>query len=148
VWSDDDKMKKSLAGLKYYETHEHHHKGVLLDSLSEDHRLKIAKSVVEHHDQKGRKSTDHQLARNRKNKANYRARQIEAVTETTDLNLIQKIYEHCPNGYHVDHITALAIGGKHHQDNLQYLPASENCRKSSNRDYDQSLAIRWQGLIN
>ena len=77
----------------------------------------------------------------------YRARQKNALREDTDLNLIKKIYEMCPEGYHVDHIQALAQGGAHHQDNLQYLPASENHRKCAGREYDVTLAIDWRTLV-
>ena len=77
----------------------------------------------------------------------YRARTRNAITESTDLLLIRKIYENCPEGYHVDHIIALAAGGNHHQDNLQYLPVSENCRKGKNRNYDASLVIHWKTIL-
>jgi hypothetical protein len=51
------------------------------------------------------------------------------------------------NSYHVDHIQALARGGAHHQDNLQYLPVSENCRKCADREYDKSKAIDWRTIV-
>lgn len=37
--------------------------------------------------------------------------------------------------YQVDHIVALANGGKHHQDNLQVLPARLNRQKSTKTEY-------------
>ena len=55
--------------------------------------------------------------------------------------------ENCLTGYHVDHIQALAKGGLHHQDNLQYLIIGENCRKGKDRDYDKSKALSWQEII-
>lgn len=77
----------------------------------------------------------------------YRARQRKAIPENADLGLIKRIYESCPPGYHVDHIHSLATGGLHHQDNLQYLPGPENCRKCADREYDVSLAIPWKTLV-
>jgi hypothetical protein len=77
----------------------------------------------------------------------YRARMYAATPDDVDRNLIKTIYENCPAGYHVDHIHSLSTGGAHHQDNLQYLPASENCRKCADRDYDHSLAIDWRTII-
>ena len=47
---------------------------------------------------------------------------------------IQKIYEGCPPGYHVDHEIPLhgkAVSGLHVESNLQYLPAQENARKAA-----------------
>jgi hypothetical protein len=77
----------------------------------------------------------------------YRARKKSAFSEEADLELIRKIYEYRPEGYHVDHIKALADGGLHHQDNLQYLPSFENCRKCAGRKYDETLAIDWRTIV-
>jgi len=77
----------------------------------------------------------------------YRARKKKAIMPDSDLNIIRLIYENCPPGYHVDHIQALARGGAHHQDNLQYLPVSENCRKCADREYDKSKAIDWRTIV-
>jgi hypothetical protein len=79
--------------------------------------------------------------------AKYRATKRNATPEDADLQLIKKIYEFCPEGYHVDHIIALARGGLHHQDNLQYLPASENCKKCADREYDKSQVLNWKDCI-
>lgn len=52
----------------------------------------------------------------------------------SNLNAIRKFYVECPNGYHVDHIIPLKgriVSGLHIPDNLQYLPALENLRKSN-----------------
>ena len=77
----------------------------------------------------------------------YRARKKKATSPDADLEIIKKIYENCPAGYHVDHIQALARGGLHHEDNLQYLPMTENCRKCADREYDKSLAIDWRTIL-
>jgi hypothetical protein len=42
---------------------------------------------------------------------------------------IKQMYLACPDGHEVDHIIPISMGGKHHPDNLQHLPMSENRRK-------------------
>lgn len=98
-------------------------------------------------DKRGRKTDAQKRAGNVVNVQAYRARQRNAILPTSDLKLIKKIYEHCPAGYHVDHIKSLSTGGPHHQDNLQYLPAGENHRKNKENPYDESKAIRWQDNV-
>jgi hypothetical protein len=47
---------------------------------------------------------------------------------------IQKIYEGCPPGHHVDHEIPLhgkTVSGLHVESNLQYLPAHENAVKAA-----------------
>lgn len=61
-----------------------------------------------------------------------RRKQTSIVPLTEDEKLqLKLIYANRPEGYHVDHIVPLAKGGKHHPDNLQYLPAIENLKKGS-----------------
>jgi hypothetical protein len=93
------------------------------------------------------RTEEQQKARNVANVIAYRARKKNALAEDADLELIRKIYESRPEGYHVDHIKALARGGLHHQDNLQYLPSFENCRKCADRKYDETLAIDWRTIV-
>lgn len=50
---------------------------------------------------------------------------------------IASFYENCPEGYHVDHIIPLqgsTVSGLHTLNNLQYLPAEENIKKSNSFD--------------
>ena len=58
----------------------------------------------------------------------------ERTLPNEDLSLIKEFYLQCPNGHEVDHIIPLNgknISGLHTLSNLQYLPASDNRRKSN-----------------
>ena len=77
----------------------------------------------------------------------YRARKLKATPENANTKLINEIYRHCPKGYEVDHIIALAEGGLHHEDNLQYLPALVNRKKNRTQNYDRSKIIKWQDIL-
>ena len=51
-----------------------------------------------------------------------------------DMDEIQEFYRNCPEGHHIDHIVPLNgknVSGLHTVSNLQYLPATENLRKSN-----------------
>ena len=140
-----DKNKKISEGLKdHYIKNGHHRKGKTGTQLhSDETKKKISESL------KGRRRTTEKQrkARNKANVYAYRARKYDAIVESSDLQLIKRIYENCPDGYHVDHIIALAAGGLHHQDNLQYLEISENCRKGKGSNFDSTKAIDWRALI-
>ena len=66
---------------------------------------------------------------------NKRRRGAEDRTPTwADLDAIAFFYECCPADCHVDHIIPLHgknISGLHVETNLQWLPASENLKKSN-----------------
>ena len=63
-------------------------------------------------------------------RAKYRANRHNACTPTTCHKTIALFELHKPEGYHLDHKVPLNKGGLHHQDNLMYVPANLNLRKS------------------
>lgn len=141
----NEKISKTLK--ERFASQPHHLKGVSLRPRTEEEKEHLRLKSIEAADRKGRVTDKHKRARNKANVYAYRARLRNAIPEDADLKLIRTIYENCPDGYHVDHIVALAAGGLHHQDNLQYLEISENCRKGKSNQYDESLAISWKQYI-
>lgn len=127
--------KKGKAGTK--------HSQETREKISESIRSKFLNLTAEELAEKERRLK----RRNVEGVMAYRARKYAATPTDADRKLIQEIYDTCPEGYHVDHIQALSRGGLHHQDNLQYLPISENCKKCADREYDKSLAISWKTII-
>lgn len=66
--------------------------------------------------------------------ASRKARVRKATPKWADLAAIREFYKNCPEGYHVDHIIPINgkdVSGLHVIDNLQYLPAMENLKKSN-----------------
>ncbi len=140
-------QKVSESMKKFYGEHVHHAKGKPGFKPTEEQLVKISAGVKRAADLKGRVSEEHKKARNIAGVIAYRARKKNAIPPDADLKLIRKIYENCPSGYYVGHVVVLAAGGAHHQDNLQYLQASENCRKGKNKPYDQSKSIPWKSVL-
>ena len=147
VWTTEDKKKKSVSVKKYIDENGHPGLGKSGWKHSDEQKQLKKKLSLELWDRLGRKSSEHHRLANIHTVNKYRARKYDAITESTDLNLIKEIYKYCPEGYEVDHIVALACDGEHHQDNLQYLPAMENRRKNKTQNYNKSLAIRWQDVL-
>jgi len=141
----NEKISDSLK--KYYTKHDHHAKGKTGWKHDDEMKERKRKKTKEYWDKRGRLTDKQKAARNKANVYAYRARKYNAIVESSDLQLIKKIYENCPDGYHVDHIQALAAGGLHHQDNLQYLEISENCRKGKSSKFDSKKSINWRTLI-
>lgn len=115
---------------------------------SSEHIAKIADKNKIARDIKGRRTPEQKKLGVKAAVYAYRARKRNAIPSDADLGLIKRIYEHSPTGYDVDHIIALANSGLHHQDNLQYLPLSENRRKGATDTYNTSLIIKWQDIID
>ena len=107
----------------------------------ESNKTKVLIKKQEYYRKNAEKMKAWQLTYSRENKgmyraikAQYRAAKLNATPKWADLDKIKMIYESCPVGYHVDHIVPLQgenICGLHIETNLQYLPASENCRKGN-----------------
>lgn len=76
---------------------------------------------------------------NRKRKAIVK----KALDNEANLELIKKIYKECPLGYHVDHIIPIAKGGKHHENNLCYLPATLNMQKQAKLPEEVPLIMQY-----
>jgi len=67
--------------------------------------------------------------------AKYRTAKLTSIPSWADIRKIAKIYAECPDGYHVDHIIPLQgefVCGLHVENNLQYLTAEDNIKKSNN----------------
>ena len=147
IWSDEDKKRKSDTVKKTFAEKGHPNTGKpgwKHDDVMKE--LKRKKSL-EYWDKIGRLPKEHYIIKNRVGVSAYRARKKDATPDNADKKLIEQIYKKCPKGYEVDHIIALAEGGLHHQDNLQYLPSLENRKKNKTQNYDRSLAISWKSFI-
>ena len=64
-------------------------------------------------------------------KAKRRAAKLKQTPDYANLDLIKLIYENCPKGYQVDHMTPISNGGLHHESNLCYLPEGINLSKGA-----------------
>ena len=66
--------------------------------------------------------------------AKRRAAKLQATPKWADQEKIRRIYNECPEGYHVDHIVPIRgklVCGLHCEFNLQHLTAAENLAKSN-----------------
>ena len=66
--------------------------------------------------------------------AEYKASKLNRTPKWANIDKIREIYEECPEGYHVDHIIPLNginVSGLHVENNLQYLLAKDNLKKSN-----------------
>lgn len=78
--------------------------------------------------------------------ARRRAGLLRATPHWVDHEIMELIYSECPPGYHVDHFYPLKghnSCGLHVPWNLQYLSASENCKKSNKAPVEREA---WYNL--
>lgn len=76
----------------------------------------------------------HYPERHRAANAKRKATLLNAIPSWADSKAIAVMYAQCPEGYHVDHIIPLQglnVCGLHVENNLQYLTAEENHKKSN-----------------
>ena len=69
-----------------------------------------------------------------KNLIEFSKDSAKATPAWAELEEIKQFYKNCPRGHHVDHQVPLCgknVSGLHVLANLQYLTASENCRKGN-----------------
>lgn len=87
--------------------------------------------------------------RGKATRANYqRARSAQVQPDSDHLDLINAIYELCPEGWHVDHIVPLSKSGLHVPTNLQYLTSEDNMKKGTSLNYIPTIpAIAWQDYV-
>lgn len=140
-WKQDNKDKQKLYQKEYYKNNQ--------------------EKLVEHQRQWRKDNPDrvkqYSINRNRgkrlASKARRRANKLNQTPEYANFKLIKQIYEHCPEGYHVDHMIPLSKRGLHYESNLCYLPASVNVAKHNKSieefgvDIFNENVIYWQDLI-
>lgn len=107
-------------------------------------RDKLRRQSREYYSQNRERLCQYQREWRRRNKGkvneykmNRLARVAKAVPTWADRESIRLFYENCPEGYHVDHIIPLRgdlVSGLHVLENLQYLPAVDNLKKSNRYD--------------
>ena len=94
------------------------------------------------------------------NKSKYIAKAIKRkkrkeaqLPDYANVELMNRIYKECPEGFHVDHMTPLAAGGLHHESNLCYLPAGVNLSKGTKtidefgQEQFSQHVIYWQDVL-
>jgi hypothetical protein len=150
LFSAETKELKSIKAKQWYANNESHCKGKPGWIPTEEQKKQKSELTKKWWASQGvkPKTREELLAKNKAGVMRYRARKFNATPHDADTKLINEIYKHCPKGYEVDHIIALAEGGLHHQDNLQYLPAEVNRKKNRTQNYDRSTIVRWQDKLN
>lgn len=78
----------------------------------------------------------------------YQAKKFMQTPPDADHEKIKEIYAACPEGHEVDHIIPISRGGRHHQDNLQYLSISDNRRKSNKLNWTSDPSGKGISLLS
>lgn len=149
TWTPEVNERRSKSMAVFHEIHGHPLSGKQGWKPTDEQKQIKSQQNIEYWDKVGRKEyTEEEIKAKRVDGVQaYRARKYDATPHDADRKLIRMIYESCPTGYEVDHIIAISEGGKHHQENLQYLPAIVNRKKNRYQEYDRSAIIRWQDVV-
>ena len=104
-------------------------------------RANVAKSmqrpeakILQRESHKRYRRTEKGKAAAKRSSLKRRMTRIKAFPPWGDIVCINDFISSCPEGYHIDHIVPLrgkSVCGLHVLENLQYLPAQENMKKSN-----------------
>lgn len=124
----------------YYETHKEE-RLAYLKTWQEQNKEKVSaykNTWLENNQDKRKEVANAWVKRNLKycsfQCSKRRAKLLQAIPKWADLEAIEEFYKNRPEDCHVDHIIPLQgknVCGLHVLNNLQYLPAAENLRKSN-----------------
>ena len=79
---------------------------------------------------------------NRKSSTRYRIKWSDSFKITGNQEIMDRIYDNCPEGYEVDHIIPLTRGGEHNENNLQYLLREDNRKKNNKLESECTFILR------
>lgn len=132
-------MVKNNFKVWWEDNKEYHRASVREDyNSNKEKRLAQMKEYVSNNKERVREYKKQWRLRNKgrgnASQAKRKAARLQQTPKWADLKAIRDFYNNCPDGYHVDHIIPLQgknVRGLHVLENLQYLPAVENKRKSN-----------------
>ena len=133
--------------VEYQKQHYQNNKEKILERNKKYHKDNKEK-IAEKHKQWGKKNKH----LTRQSRAKRRGAERNQTPHYANLDLIKLIYENCPDGYQVDHMTPISKGGLHWESNLCYLPASINYSKGAKSieefgiDIFNKNVIYWQDI--
>jgi hypothetical protein len=110
-------------------------------ALNKERMAEIKRKSAANNRERRRESWKKWYHKNEENKTKKRiknqfekAEKLKRIPSWSDRDAIAEFYRNCPEGYHVDHIIPLrgkTVSGLHVLENLQYLLAEDNLRKSN-----------------